>query len=152
VDSGTWAADEFLTITDASGATMGLQLGWAADWGILPPGKFNVTAIFDQEDASGTPWDAGYRLWPLSPDQIQLWGDVNGDGRVDDLDRAIVLGNQGLGDAAWDDGDFNGDGLVDDLDLGELDKNLGVVLPEPGTLALVAAGGLAAAFARRRAR
>ena len=84
-----------------------------------------------------------------------LLGDANGDGLVDDLDlTALARHWQQAGGLA--EGDFNDDGVVDELDLtvlatawpggaGALDVS---AVPEPGTLAMIAAGGVA--LLRRR--
>ena len=76
-------------------------------------------------------------------------GDANGDGLVDDDDLSILLahwtGATGT-DGRWATGDFNGNGAVSDPDLSILLANWtgpGAV-PEPATLALVAAGGVLA--------
>jgi quercetin dioxygenase-like cupin family protein len=149
VASGTWAADQQLSITDVGGGTLGLKLGYAGVWGDAPGGKFNLTAIFDQEDvdadADGV-YDEAYRLWPLAADQIERWGDVNLDGIVNVTDRSLVKGNLGLTGAAWADGDFDGDGVVTGVDLAELNRNF---VPEPATIGLLFAGALAA-LARQR--
>jgi hypothetical protein len=87
---------------------------------------------------------------------IDLPGDANGDGVVDDED-ASVLGAHWLmaSGAAWEDGDFNADGKVDDRDAAILAAHWGQTaesspsVPEPGVLVLVA-GGLIALLARRR--
>ena len=93
-------------------------------------------------------------------------GDFNLDGVVDDADRDIWTANFGLG-TAWQRGDVNYDGAVNGLDYdlwrqnvgkaplgGDVAGSAGVIgVPEPGTLALLAAGllGLVACAWRRRA-
>ncbi len=95
-------------------------------------------------------WDSGVTV---------LDGDLNGDGFVglDDLD--IILNNWNTnvtpGDLAV--GDVNGDGYIglDDLDVVLNNWNAGTpptdtVIPEPGTIAVLAFGGLAGVLRRRR--
>ena len=82
-------------------------------------------------------------------------GDTDGDGDVDAVDLA-TLGLNWAPDAtdkAWSDGDFGADGDVDAVDLAALGLNWspdgsGAAAPEPGVLALAAAG--AAVGLRRR--
>ena len=82
-------------------------------------------------------------------------GDFNLDGVVDNQDRAIWFANAFTG-ATWQQGDANGDGAVDGLDRDILFAHIGLPslatgestssvapAPEPGTLALLAAGLLA---------
>jgi hypothetical protein len=83
-----------------------------------------------------------------------LPGDANRDGRVDINDLTIVLANYGMSgsplDVTYAQGDFNGDGRVDINDLtivlANYNQSIGssaagmAAVPEPGALALVAAG------------
>ena len=101
-------------------------------------------------------------------DQVKVMatypGDFNLDGVVDSQDRAIWFANAFTG-TTWQQGDANYDGAVDGLDRDLMVANLGSQLPsgvmsgagvtpvpEPGTLALLAAGlvGLLAYAWRRR--
>jgi autotransporter-associated beta strand protein len=79
-------------------------------------------------------------------------GDFNLDGVVDNLDRSIWFANALTG-TTWQQGDANYDGVVNGLDRDLLFANLGLPpvegtshaagassVPEPGTLALLAAG------------
>ena len=73
-------------------------------------------------------------------------GDANGDGRVDVNDLTIVLTNFGKTGATWSQGEFTGDGTVDVNDLTIVLSNYGTThgagitaVPEPGSLAMVAA-------------
>ena len=76
-------------------------------------------------------------------------GDANGDGQVDVNDLTIVLSNFGQSGKSWSQGDMDGDstGTVDVNDLTIVLANFGktysagvAAVPEPGTLALLAAG------------
>jgi hypothetical protein len=79
-------------------------------------------------------------------------GDFNLDGVVDNLDRSIWFANAFTG-TTWQQGDANNDGVVNGLDRdlwfthaglppisGALPSGSVAPLPEPGTLALLAAG------------
>ena len=82
-------------------------------------------------------------------------GDANGDGVVDDNDLSLLLANWNQ-DAGWDGGNFNGDSITDDSDLSLLLANWtasdppgAVNVPEPATVAVLAAG-LALPVLRRK--
>jgi len=142
VTSGTWGDGQQVVIADGSKnpdnspATLGLLLGYsgtfgtgaACDFSQWPApgtgGKFNVSAIFDQEDGSAVPWDAGYRMWPLQRSQLQYWGDTDLDNDVDLLDAGTALnhftGANNPPSKTWAEGNFDGDQDVDLLDVGEL--------------------------------
>ncbi len=112
-------------------------------------------------DSSGDPIYDPYPTWGSGGFDLDavgvinqaLTGDANLDGVVDvlDLDALAYHWGQTRG-ASWTDGDFNDDGVIDVLDLDLLAGNWGAGaasfaealslygLPEPATLALLAAG------------
>jgi|WetSurMetagenome_2_1015567.scaffolds.fasta_scaffold21653_5 hypothetical protein len=152
VVSGTWGAGSTVQITDSSGGTMDMVLGLSGfAQTSAPPGRFNITAIFDQEDKT-SPYTGTYRFWPTTYGQIALWGDANNDGVVDPYDSDILSAHYGMTTGAtWAMGDFNGDGAVNDVDNQALLANYGYA-PEPATLGLLTLGGLGIAAIRRRSR
>ncbi|QDU70558.1 hypothetical protein [Mucisphaera calidilacus] len=71
-------------------------------------------------------------------------GDANLDGRVDLLDLSVLAGGFNGVATSYQGGDFNADGFVDLLDLSVLASTFGfdnTVIPEPGGLAVLLAGG-----------
>ncbi|XAM01126.1 PEP-CTERM sorting domain-containing protein [Phycisphaeraceae bacterium D3-23] len=81
--------------------------------------------------------------------------DLNGDGFVGAADLDILLANWGSTTGTTATGDANGDGVTNQLDLDIVDANWGEgtppssVIPEPGSLAVLAVGGLALLRRRR---
>ncbi|MEO0588093.1 MAG: PEP-CTERM sorting domain-containing protein, partial [Planctomycetota bacterium] len=102
--------------------------------------------------------------------EVVLAGDFNRDGEVGTPDLAILAGQFGLSGQLWAEGDATGDGAIGTPDLAVLAGSFGrtaasvpppavtfddptgrAAVPEPGTLALLAAGGVLLGRGRRRA-
>ena len=90
-----------------------------------------------------------------------LLGDANLDGTVNGGDLNIVLSHYNQTGMDWYHGDFNGDGTVNGGDLNivlanynqTVDVSVGVAVPEPSTLAMLALGAIAMlAWTGRRKR
>jgi hypothetical protein len=91
-------------------------------------------------------------------------GDFNLDGVVNTLDNSIWFANAFGSNSTWAQGDANYDGVVDGLDRDLLLAHVGLPqllvvstasitpVPEPSTLALLAAGLLGALFVHKRFR
>ncbi|MCK4629181.1 MAG: hypothetical protein KAT56_09265 [Sedimentisphaerales bacterium] len=117
-DPNTWDADATLEITDGT-KTFPVKLGIGS--GIYPGSNnlaetFDVVGIMDQENDSGDPpFNNGYRIWVTNYDgnglvlrdrgyrRGNLPGDINGDGRVNLHDFAMITADwlltvPGIGD------------------------------------------------------
>ncbi len=86
---------------------------------VLTQGRYRATLI-----ASGIT-DSGGRA--LTADHVfeftYLWGDANGDGRINRIDFRILLSNFGKKNRDYSQGDFNHDGKVNDKDFDLMTKN-----------------------------
>jgi len=149
--SAGWVNGTAVPITDASGETLDMFCGDMGNFDTTTPpkGKFNLTAIFDQEDTTGTPYHNGYRMWPLdySTTHFLLWGDTDSDGDVDlqdDVQQLLANYNGFTGTGkVWSQGDFNGDGDVDLFDAGDLLANYTGTDGGPPLLSTTASPGTA---------
>jgi hypothetical protein len=120
----------------------------------------NPTSIYVVKYSVWDGLDDGDRYLPSEPwlvffgDHPQP-GDANCDGVVDVGDLGILAGNWSSDQrVTWLEADFTDDGVVDVGDLGVLAGNWGAggEVPEPGSLSLLLAGGVATVWARRRGR
>ena len=143
---GKVVADGLLaTITiDASGIAPG------TDWRLLLTG----TSIGDT-DLAGAAMDITNGTLAVVPGPQTLPGDGDLDGVVGRSDFLALRGGFDQADATWTGGDFNLDGATDYLDYLLVKTNFSDALPaaalapEPGTVGLLALGGLAGLIRRR---
>ena len=104
---------------------------------------------------AGSPTDASdpavaYGQIDIGAIEVSLLpGDTDMDRKVTFADYIVLERNFGATSATWAMGDFNGDGKVTFADYIILEGGFGKSVPEPMTLALLAAGGVA--LLRRRA-
>ena len=143
-------------------AAGGLQDLNTLDADNLPAGFVlnNATAIDDNGDIVGYGTDSAGHTDQAFLLRAALPGDANLDGHVDINDLTIVLTNYGQTiDMSWTTGNFTGDGTVDINDLTIVLANYGqsegasaaglAAVPEPGMLALLAAGVVGLLILRR---
>ena len=127
----------------------------ATNFGLLVNGAFDAGTFSTSIGAGADAGDIFLDFVTLLP-PMQVPGDANKDGQVDDLDAKKLAANWGVTfGAGWEDGDFNGDSAVDALDAAILAANWGyssaaesTAVPEPGVIVLL----LAAAFVAARKR
>jgi len=138
-----WASDHSWKIVDVgdSGSTTG-------DFTTLVNYSFAGVGTFDTRvEGNDVFLDFDSVYVPLPP----IPGDTNNNRIVDDTDAAVVAGNWGtnVGTGGYASGDFNADGWVNAADAAIQVANWGshvagsgesTGVPEPGTLALLAAG------------
>ena len=161
--------------------TSGTDNGWTVGGGAAVTNLFTPGQTFDAAESLllgrrasvGAPFDGmidDFAIWSRALTDaeildifngaeiggVNIIGDANYDGIVNDEDAAILAANwQTAIGATWGMGDFNNDGAVNDIDATLLATNWQTTspasVPEPGTLALLA-GALAAGLLLVRRR
>ncbi|QDU70468.1 PEP-CTERM sorting domain-containing protein [Mucisphaera calidilacus] len=132
------------------------------------PGDFNGDSVVDAADIDILLTDLGDPALDLDGDSDSdqddvafllgdilgtAAGDANLDQAVDLLDLSALAANFNVSGVGWASGNFNGDAIVNLLDLSTLADNFGFsapAIPEPTSLALLAAGAGALGTRRRR--
>ncbi|MEQ9455032.1 MAG: PEP-CTERM sorting domain-containing protein [Phycisphaeraceae bacterium] len=132
------------------------------------PGDFNGDSIVDAADIDILFQDLGDPALDLDGDSDSdqddvdfligtilgtVAGDANLDQTVDLIDLSALASNFNATGVGWASGDFSGDTIVDLIDLSLLATNFGFsspAIPEPTSLALLAAGAGALATRKRR--
>jgi hypothetical protein len=132
IQSGTFAANGTIVITDGNGRTLNVKLGLDDEFNtdnLTGVESFDVVGIFDQE---GSNLKGDYRLWVTtydgSSEHLGIFpttpGDANGDGTVNVSDLSLLAANYGkTSGATWAMGDFNDDSAVNVSDLSVLAAN-----------------------------
>jgi autotransporter-associated beta strand protein len=145
-DTGTGTLAEGTYVFAAYGSRVGtattvtgLQSGWSIDYAYdYNGGTDNSIALL----VSG----------------VQIPGDANGDGKVNDVDAKTVAQNWGASGATWAMGDFSKDGVVNAVDASIMAANWGhgvteaAAVPEPSVLAALLVGLFALASGTRTRR
>ena len=140
VDPSGWGTDSDLVLTDETGRTLDIHLGFNDSFlsQTAPEGWFNVVGIMDQKDYGGT---GGYRLLAMNAadfEPLSRPGDFDHDGDVDGTD--FLFWQRGFGT------DYDASGLADwQIYFGTTPVTAAVgfePVPEPALLALLASGAL----------
>ncbi|XAM01127.1 PEP-CTERM sorting domain-containing protein [Phycisphaeraceae bacterium D3-23] len=146
-DGGHWAED---TMSNVFGT--GTSQEAAMDPNVTT-GTRKLMTDLDVAALDDIGWSIDYSFRFLEDSETP---DLNGDGFVGAADLDILLANWGSTTGTTATGDANGDGVTNQLDLDIVDANWGEgtppssVIPEPGSLAVLAVGGLALLRRRRR--
>jgi hypothetical protein len=141
-----------ITLTDPSGneyTALGLT-NYSSDMGELITGVGLSQVAFYTYKSYGDWVIDNVSLVDPSCAVVDVPGDANHDGSVNEIDAQALATNWGRTNAEWEDGDFNDDGMVNVEDAAILAANWGTVsgestsVPEPSgaILLLVVAGGL----------
>jgi hypothetical protein len=155
---------EFDQVNVAGEATLDgtLAISWTSRLGPQVGQEFGIMTFGGRngEFAATTGWlVGGLALVRLYGDKELMLhatyvGDANLDHQVGIADLSALADNYGSAPAHWRDGDFNDDGIVGIADLSALADHYGAgsgaAVPEPMTLALLAAGALIGLRRRRR--
>lgn len=136
------------TLTGPTAGPTGLT--FLSDEGDLVSGTRFIEFVLSTSGNDGYADNLGFK--------IRYHGDLNGDGFVGIEDMDILLANWGRTDitaGSLQDGDANADGVINAADLQIVRDHWGNGtpagnVPEPGTLALIALGGVAITRRRRR--
>jgi hypothetical protein len=150
IDSSTAASDPKLLT--AIGSMINDNGAGSAIYATFPPGGSGVAASINDVLVRTT-----------------YFGDANLDGLVDGVDFALLNNGFANGLSGWSNGDFNYDGVIDGVDFALLNNSFAnqgapfagqqvapvgasanTVVPEPGALGLLGAGGLGLLARRRR--
>jgi hypothetical protein len=131
-------------------------LAWSGDFGSYDAARAGGAYVADSGIFSNPinpgimPLMYGFTKMPAMILKTVLAGDANMDGTVNITDLSKVLTNYDRSGMTWGDGDFNNDQTVNISDLSNVltnyDKTAGLsggrlsAVPEPGTLAILAAG------------
>ncbi|MGB2819445.1 MAG: dockerin type I domain-containing protein, partial [Phycisphaerae bacterium] len=142
-----------------------LDRNWAIDWQnthVQGVDWYNCPAAHTQPLNANFKAYAAWAMWAEIADLIDrpMPGDTDEDGDVDCFDYLALKANLGMPSGAeWSDGDFDGNGTVDRVDFHALVANFGylssspsAVAPEPAALSLLALGGIALSWRRRRSQ
>jgi hypothetical protein len=105
--------------------------------------------VFDGGYTGANSWVIGVDDVALTAGVALLPGDANGDHKVSFADYVILEQNFGKTGMTWAQADFNNDGKVSFADYVLLEQNFGKSIPEPATIGLLIAGGLAMLRRRR---
>jgi hypothetical protein len=127
--------------------TSGISVGWADYYGAdldfqwidvtnLPPGQYWLESTADPDNKLLELNETNNTTRILVTLDVPLAGDINGDGRADPLDFAVLRNNFGYSGLSWSGGDLTGDRKVDfeDFQVFELAFG-GAPRPAPGPAA-----------------